>query len=299
MYREEIAAGLARLEARKKIAENESIAAKALKDKARIQRMLVFGVLLLIALLAAIAYALYKARLTYDALSRNVRKMGEESPLLALFDSITSFEAQLCTAELFLVIWCLYVYRGIVHNNLDFSLDPPRLYALPTSRFHTALGVVIGSLLLRVGIWPTRVALVLWAAYTLRNFKHLRSLRARFAAQSRACPSVWRSSMVRQQMQLHAGIGFGGLLHQLVALWRNPVLAHSVPSTAVLNWEWLGLQSDPRAMLFALCGVSLYIGLVQLSQTPIPGEEKRAFVQRWEGKSEQRAGQHDANKKDK
>ena len=297
MYREEIAAAEAKLAAEAKIAENERIAAQALQGRARVQRMMVMGVLGIIGIVASIIYALYKARQAFDSLAYSTRKLGRQSRWIALYDGITSLDAQLCMTELFLVLWCLYVYRGIVRDNLDFSLDPPRLYALSTSRLHTALGVAVGSIMLRVGVWPTRVALALFVAYTLRNFKHLRSLRVRFAAQHRARPSVWRSSMVRQQMQLHIGIGLGGLLHQLRALWRDPALTHSLPSTAVLNWEWLGLQSDPRTMLFALCGISLYIGVVQLAQDPIPAEEKRAFVERWAGGSGLLAGQHDTDKK--
>ena len=101
----------------------------------------------------------------------------------------------------------------------------------------------------------------LFLLYTVRNYKHVRKLRAGFAAAQKAAPSAWYSSCTRQQLQLHAGIGVGRLCTVVVSA-AEPLPAHLWP-------------------LRALCVFSLVIGVRQLSLPPLPENARHDFA-RWD-----------------
>ena len=121
-------------------------------------------------------------------------------------------------AACFLLSESLLFYWKIHWRRLDYSLDTSFLGLFNTtavsnesSRIHVAIGVVAGA------VWQIKrpwryIGLFLFVLYTARNLKHLRKMYDGFQKMGVPAPAVIRSSMTRQQMQFHAGIGFGSLI---------------------------------------------------------------------------------------
>ena len=173
-----------------------------------------------------------------------------------------------------MLAWCLFTWYRIHFCRLDYSTDTS-MCGLTSSRAHMALGFVIGAwtpstyvLASSMGGW-TLLALgwMLFLWYTVRNLKHLRKLRSGFEVAQKAPPSAWYSSMTRQQMQLHVGIGLG----RLCAIMGS--VAAGLQPFAPLLWP-----------LRALCVFSLFIGGVQLSLAPLPEDARTTFAE-WVGDS--------------
>eukprot|EP00931_Biecheleriopsis_adriatica_P091563 TRINITY_DN65447_c0_g1_i1.p1 TRINITY_DN65447_c0_g1~~TRINITY_DN65447_c0_g1_i1.p1 ORF type:complete len:193 (-),score=17.14 TRINITY_DN65447_c0_g1_i1:21-599(-) len=165
----------------------------------------------------------------------------------------------------FLICWCFYVYWGIHFRRLDYSRDVSffgfGVTVNERSRIHLAIGILAGMLWSVHGNTPCLLsgsALIL--LYTARNFKHLRILNSGFAVLGKPSPGIWRSSMMRQQMQMHMGLGVGGLLASAeVFLSTRPI--------------------DPTHWpLRALCMCSLVLGAFTLCLPPVPEDAKREFV---------------------
>ena len=162
--------------------------------------------------------------------------------------------------------WCLFAYWQIHHRRLDYSWDRSFL-GFPSargavvneaSRAHVAIGAVVGALRLAGGARAAHAAHALAALYTLRNFKHARSLNRRCDRRGVARPGLLRSSMARQQLQLHLGVGVGGGAVQMLGLGQH---AAEIPGDRVLR---------------ALCLCSLALGAAQLSLGPVPERERSA-----------------------
>ena len=172
-----------------------------------------------------------------------------------------------------LVVWCTFVWYQIHHRRLDYSTDPS-MCGLTSSRVHVAVGVVVGSLtpstyvLAEATVGWTLLALgwALFVSYTVRNLKHRAKLRAGFEAAQKPPPSTWYSSMTRQQMQLHVGIGIGRACAVIGCLASG-----DVQPFPPLLWP-----------LRVLCFFSLAIGGVQLSMPPLPEDARSTFAE-WVG----------------
>jgi hypothetical protein len=196
---------------------------------------------------------------------------------------MTAAELNSCALNASLIILCLTVWRQIHHSRLDFSLDPS-VIGLASSKWHLALGLLIGVLLQRNASLLV-LGIILLIAYTVRNFYHLARMRATFAWVGQRAPSPFRSSMVRQQTQLHVGIGAGGLLvHVLAWLFRE----------YLLRWEALQSQNGwitstptpgpgvtPLRVVAVLCIVSLVLAIVQLMHAPLSVAQRSQF-KRWQ-----------------
>jgi len=156
-------------------------------------------------------------------------------------------EILLCT---WLISFSATVWYRIHHHRLDYSTDPS-LCGLWTTKAHVAIGVIVGALSVTSAVpW---VGYTLFLLYSLRNFKHLRNMNRVFGFKRRTAPGVLRSSMVRQQVQLHVGIGVSrcsaaGLFH------------------AEQTW-----------FLRFVCLFTLAIGLAQLRQPPLADDERSRF----------------------
>jgi hypothetical protein len=89
--------------------------------------------------------------------------------------------------------------------------------------------------------------------YSIRNFKHLRGLNATFKKMKMQSPGIMRSSMTRQQVQFHMGVGIGGF----VPLFR----AEHAESTH----------------LWGILVATIVIGAVHLAHPPISEEKIQRF----------------------
>ena len=174
-----------------------------------------------------------------------------------------------------LAAWCFFAYWQIHHRRLDYSWDrsflgfpaAPSGVANEASRVHVALGAVAGALRLASG-HAAHAAHALVAFYTLRNFKHARSLNRRCDKRGVARPGLLRSSMARQQLQLHMGLGLGGAAVQaaqaVFELLKPSVRHHHQQVHEPGDWA-----------LRMLCLCSLALGAAQLSLDPVPERERR------------------------
>ena len=172
-----------------------------------------------------------------------------------------------------LAVWCAFAYWQIHHRRLDYSWDRSFL-GFPTapggvvneaSRVHVALGVVAGALRLASGAHTAHAAHALVALYTLRNFKHARSLNRRCDKRGVARPGLLRSSMARQQLQLHLGVGVGGATVQ--AAQALGLLGASAQQQQQ--------QQQVDCALLVVCLCSLALGAAQLSLGPVGERERR------------------------
>ena len=158
-------------------------------------------------------------------------------------------------SNLFLLFWCMFCYHQIHFRRLDFSFDVSFLgfgqHVNEFSRVHMFLGLLTGV------IWslPSSCSFVLGCLglvlYSVRNLKHWRGLSAVFIQRKRLPPSAWRTSMCRQQVQFHCGMGLGGYL---TSLFVAPLDFHMVA-------------------ISVLCIVSLWIGIVPLFLGPVSSED--------------------------
>ena len=166
----------------------------------------------------------------------------------------------------------MFVWHRIHFRRLDYSTDPGMCLLL-TTKVHVALGAAIGvvtaSTLVAIDAAIGWILLVigwsLFLLYTVRNYKHVRKLRAGFVAARKASPSAWYSSCTRQQVQLHVGMAFGRLCAVVISVAGTA--AEPVPA---LLWP-----------LRALSVFSLLIGVRQLSLPPLPENARDDFA-RWD-----------------
>lgn len=172
--------------------------------------------------------------------------------------------------EAFLLVWSAYLWHTIHHSRLDYSLDPS-LYGLLTTKLHVALGVVIGLLV----NMPSRCGMplmgqVMLGAYTVRNFYHLRRMRATFAWKKLKAPSPFRSSMMRQQVQLHLGIATTCMLLRQTGI---DVSLSDSPSSFMWT-RWHLARADLVAVLAA---ATFLLGIQQLALPPLSKKQKATF----------------------
>lgn len=163
----------------------------------------------------------------------------------------------------FLFAASLFFYWQIHWKQLDYSLDTSFLGFFNTakvrnesSRPHVLIGFVVGA------VWQINntkwryIGLFLFFLYTIRNLKHLQKLHAGFQRLGIPAPPAIRSSMTRQQMQFHMGIGLGGLIISLT----HP--------EAIITAQW---------PLMAIDLITLIVGSVHLVLAPVPVKLKEKF----------------------
>ena len=155
-----------------------------------------------------------------------------------------------------LILCSAWVWCRVHYGRLDYSTDPS-LCGLWTTKVHVALGVLVGALTVGdTSSGPTTLGWGVFALYTVRNLKHLRNLNRVFASVQRASPGVLGSSMTRQQVQLHLGLGLGRLGGSALVAMR--------PAS-----PW------PLRSLLAFTAV---IGFAQLAQAPLPEKTRAQFA---------------------
>ena len=155
----------------------------------------------------------------------------------------------------FIVAESFFFYWQIHWKQLDYSLDTSFFGFFNTatvrnegSRAHALFGLVAGSLF-QVTTPLRYVGLSLFFLYTIRNLKHLKKMHKGFQRLGIPAPSAIRSSMTRQQMQFHIGVGLGGLV---VCLIPEAHAAHE-------QWSLLGLGL-----------ITCIIGSIHLALDPVP-----------------------------
>ena len=165
----------------------------------------------------------------------------------------------------FLFAASLFFYWQIHWTRLDYSLDTSLLGFFNTatvrnesSRLHVLVGFVAGAAWQRNTPWRY-IGLFLFFLYTIRNLKHLQKLHEGFRRLGIPAPPAIRSSMTRQQMQFHVGIGLGGLIISLTSE------ALSVPH---ISSQW---------SLMALSLTTFIVGSFHLALAPVPVELKEKF----------------------
>jgi len=164
----------------------------------------------------------------------------------------TTEEVALCSL---LVLCSAWVWRRVHYGRLDYCTDAS-LCGLWTTKLHVALGVLSGALTASDMSRLPALGWGLFALYTVRNLKHWQNMNRVFASVQRASPGVSGSSMTRQQVQLHLGLGLGRL--------GGSALAAMPPASP---WP-----------LRALLAFTATIGFAQLARPPLSEKARAKFV---------------------